>query len=156
MGSEIDRLEVQIEAEASKANSQLDNLVKKLGLLAEGISAIRNNKGLGDFAKQTESISASMQFVQNKTKEMTKSIEAPVKKVSKSLEQISEQYKDLGKGFQFFGNTQSLRKKIESLSNALETAKLKKEELEAAGKTEGTMYENAVKDVIKYTNQIEK
>lgn len=41
------------------------------------------------------------------------------------------------------------------MSNALETAKLKKQELEATGKTEGRAYEDAVKDVNKYTNQIE-
>ena len=43
MGAEIDRLEVQIEAEAAKASKQLDDIVKKLGLLAEGISAIKNS-----------------------------------------------------------------------------------------------------------------
>lgn len=155
MGAEIDRLEVQIEAEAAKASKQLDDIVKKLGLLAEGISAIRSNKGLEDFERKAKDISKSLQSVQSKAKEMVKSIDEPLKKVSKSLEQLEEQYKDLGKDYQFFGDAQSTQKKIESLSNALETAKLRKQELEASGKTNGQMYENAVKDVIKYKNMIE-
>ena len=155
MGAEIDRLEVQIEAEAAKASKQLDDIVKKLGLLAEGISAIKSNKGLEDFASKAKDVSKSIQSVQSKAKEMAKSIDEPMKKVSKSLRQLEDQYGDLGKDFQFFGNAQSTQKKLESLSNAYETAKLRKQELEASGKTNGQMYENAVKDVIKYKNMIE-
>ena len=44
MGAEIDRLEVQVEAQASKANTQLDKLIGKLGTLSGSIDRI--NSGL--------------------------------------------------------------------------------------------------------------
>lgn len=49
MGAEIDRLEVQIEAEATKANSQLDSLVKKLDIVQESLSRL-NSGGLTGMA----------------------------------------------------------------------------------------------------------
>lgn len=155
MGAEIDRLEVQIETEAAKANHELDLLVKKLSLLAEGISAIKSNKGLDEFASKAQSVAKSMESLRSGTKDISKSIGEPAKKVAKSFDEIASKYKDLGKGFEFFGNVQSIQRKIETLSNALEDAKIRAQELEAAGKTDGTMYDSAVRDVVKYQNQIE-
>lgn len=155
MGAEIDRLEVQIETEAAKANHELDLLVKKLSLLAEGISAIKSNKGLDEFASKAQSVAKSMESLRSGTKAISKSIGEPAKKVAKSFDEIASKYKDLGKEFEFFGNVQSIQRKIETLSNALEDAKIRAQELEAAGKTDGTMYDSAVRDVVKYQNQIE-
>ena len=45
MGAEIDRLEVQVEAQATKANNQLDKLVGKLDSLSNSLSHI-NSSGL--------------------------------------------------------------------------------------------------------------
>ena len=45
MGAEIDRLEVQVEAQATKANNQLDKLVGKLNSLSNSLSHI-NSSGL--------------------------------------------------------------------------------------------------------------
>lgn len=153
--AEIDSLEIKIQSAASKVNESLDVLVRKLGLVAEGINAISNNKGLEEFAKKAESVAKDMEVLQGKMKEAAKSIEPQMQKAAKSLEQITEQYKDLGKGFEFKGSASAIQKQIEKYSNALEAAKLKKQELEMAGKTEGQMYEYAVRDVLKYSNVIE-
>lgn len=64
MGTEIDRLEIQIEAKASKANRQLDELITKLGkvsgsltgintgcILGIGVSANSSNNNLKSFTK---------------------------------------------------------------------------------------------------------
>lgn len=49
MGVEIDRLEVQVEAQATKANNQLDALVKKLDALSGSLSHL-NSSGLTGLA----------------------------------------------------------------------------------------------------------
>lgn len=144
----IDSLDIQISANSDKASQSIDKLCKNMEKLKKQLK-----DGISNF--DVSGFSDGVKAMQEKTKDMAKAVEEPAKKISKSLEEINNRYKDLGKGFQFFGNAQSVQKKIDSLSNALETAKLKKQELEAAGKTEGRAYEDAVKDVNKYTNQIE-
>lgn len=57
MGAEIDRLEVQVEAQAAKANAQLDKLIGKLNNVASALTGVNNNgfaviaNGVQEFAK---------------------------------------------------------------------------------------------------------
>ncbi len=148
----VDSLEIQIQSKVDAVNVSLNELIKKMGLIAEGISAIGSNKGLDEFAKKAQEAVKGFSSIQNAAKGLSSSIAPEVQKASKTLEEITAKYKDLGKGFKFAGSTAAIQKQIESYSNALERAKLKKEELEAAGKTDGQMYEYAVKDVLKYEN----
>lgn len=142
----VDSLDIVIQTNVNSAIKSLDNLMQRMGLISDSISEMGKN-----ISEATKGFSG----IQNMGKSISNSITPEIQKVSKSFEQITEKYKDLGKDFQFFGSAQSVQKKIESLSNSLEKAKLKKQELEAAGKIGGASYENAVKDVVKYTNQIE-
>lgn len=160
--AQIDSLEISIESSAKKANDAINSIVKNLGNLSKALnidtsrlSNIGKSIDLSGIAKQTKSISESMGNMGAKMSQSMKPVRDNAKNLESILSRINEKYKDLGKDFQFFGNVQSVQKKIDSLSNSLENAKLKKQELERAGKTEGQMYENAVKDVIKYGNQIE-
>lgn len=148
----VDSLEIQIQSKADTVNVSLNEIIKKMGLIAEGISAIGNNKGLDEFAKKAQEAVKGFSAFRNAAKGLSGSIAPEVQKVSKTFEEITAKYKDLGKGFKFAGSTAAIQKQIESYSNALEKAKLKKEELEAAGKTDGQMYEYAIKDVLKYEN----
>lgn len=77
------------------------------------------------------------------------------KDISRTTEEIREQYADLGKDFTMSGNEKQIENKITSLTNSLENAKLKQQELEASGSTDGKTYENTVASVVKYENQIE-
>lgn len=151
----VDSLEVQIQSKSDAVNVSLDELIKKMGIIAEGISAIGNNKGLDEFAKKAQEAVKGLSSIQNVAKGLSGSIAPEVQKASKTLEEITAKYKDLGKGFKFTGSAAAIQKQIESYSNALEKAKLKKEELEVAGKTDGQMYEYAVKDVLKYENVLD-
>lgn len=58
MGTEIDRLEIQIETQASKANRQLDELISKLGKLAGSLSGI-NSGGMKQFAAGMNDITSA-------------------------------------------------------------------------------------------------
>ena len=131
--SDIDELRIEIDASAQNAEGEIDKLVEKLDGLVTSLGKISGSKapqGINNVADQA-------------------------KKTSQSLETIKTKYQDLGKGFQLKGSTAYLEKQIDNLSNSLAKATLKKEELEASGKTDGQMYEYAVRDVIKYQNQIE-
>ena len=50
MGAEVDSLEIAVQTTADEANKSLDTLIKKIGLVAEGISALTKDSGLSDFA----------------------------------------------------------------------------------------------------------
>ena len=140
----IDRLDIQIEGSAQKANVAINDLIKNLDRLANSLKI--DTSGLEKIGK-----SLNLSGIDKAAKNM----QSQTQKVSKSLSQITEQYKDLGKGFEIKGSTQQIQKQIDSLTNKLANAKLAKDDFEASGKTNLGGYENAVKNVIKYTNQIE-
>ena len=60
MGAEIDRLEIEVEAQATKANNSLDKLVGNLERLAGSLGSIDGNSFLG-FSKGISDISSAMQ-----------------------------------------------------------------------------------------------
>lgn len=148
----VDSLEVIIETKAQDTAKSLNNLVKQLGLIAEGINAIGSNTGLNEFAKKAQEATKNFANIQNAAKGLSNSITPEIQKVSKSFDEIAAKYKDLGKGFKFVGSTSAIQKQIDSYTNSLERAKLKKEELEAGGKTGGQGYEDAIKDIQKFEN----
>lgn len=148
----VDSLEVIIETKAQDTAKSLNNLVKQLGLIAEGISAIGSNTGLNEFAKKAQEATKNFANIQNAAKGLSNSITPEMQKVSKTFDEIAAKYKDLGKGFKFVGSTSAIQKQIDSYTNSLERAKLKREELEAGGKTGGQGYEDAIKDIQKYEN----
>lgn len=59
MGAEIDRLEIEVEAQATKANDAIEAMVGKLERLADSIGSINGN--FAGFANGVSSISSAMQ-----------------------------------------------------------------------------------------------
>ena len=159
--SEVDSLEVSIETTAKDTEKALDGLIKKLEIVAQGISAIKNNSGLEDFRKQVQELyksfgAAGQGKKSSKTgKQISSNFRVIEEDFRKTVSEIRAQFEDLGKNFEFFGDAEKIQKKIESLSNKLEEAKLKQDSLSKSGKTEGEQFENAVKSVVIYENQIE-
>ena len=64
MADEVDRLEVVVEAQASKANKQLDTLVTKLDKVANSLSRV-NSSGLTGLANGVSKLSTAMQSMNN-------------------------------------------------------------------------------------------
>lgn len=139
----VDNLEIQIEGSAKKANDAIDSLIQNLGKLANSLNI--------DTSKLSN-IGKSLNF--NTIEKASKSIQSQTQKVTKSLQQMEEKYKGLGKNFEIKGSTQQIQKEIDSLTNKLEKAKLAKKDFELSGKTNLSGYETAVKNVIKLNNQI--
>lgn len=74
MGTEIDRLEIQVETQAGKANRQLDELISKLGRLAGSLSSI-NSGGMKQFAVGMKDIaSAAKNMSEVKAADMNRAI----------------------------------------------------------------------------------
>lgn len=140
----IDNLSIEISASAQKANQEIDKLVQNIGKLANSLKI--DTSGL-------EKIGKSLNLTG--VEKATKSVDNQMQKVSKTLSQIEQQYANLGKGFELKGSTTYIQKQIDNLTNKLANAKLKKDEFEKSGAIHLLGYENAAKDVIKYTNQIE-
>ena len=70
--SDIDRLEIEVEAQASKANKQLDNLINKLERVSSALTGV-NASGLTGFANGISKIaSASAQLGNVKTTDFTR------------------------------------------------------------------------------------
>ncbi len=67
MGAEIDRLEIQVEAQAAKANAQLDNLVKKLDRVSASLSGV-NSRGLATMGAGVNKLANAMNNFANNTK----------------------------------------------------------------------------------------
>ena len=156
MGAEVDSLEIVIESTVDEANKSLDELIQKLGRVAEGLSALAKNSALSDlrksFSAASQNSGESLTSINKQIKDQTLAL---AKNVSKSLEEIRKQYAEVGKGFTMSGSEKQIQKKVDSLTNALVNARLKQQELEASGNTGGQSYEKAVASVVKYENQIE-
>ena len=74
MGTEIDRLEKQVETQASKANRQLDELISKLGRLTGSLSSI-NSGSMKQFAVGMKDIaSAAKNMSEVKAADMNRAI----------------------------------------------------------------------------------
>lgn len=140
----IDSLDIQIQASAQKANQEINKLVSNINRLAKSLRI--DTSSLADIGKGLNL---------GEIGKTSKNMQSQAQRITKSLSEITEQYKDLGKGFEIKGSTEQIQKQIESLTNQLSKAKLAKEDFEMSGKTDLGGYETAVKNVIKYTNQIE-
>lgn len=151
----VDTLEIEIKTTLDDVTKKLDGVIQKLGIVSKELSSIRGVSNFKDISQSAKDASKNIGEMGSQLKQAGKSMNPQLKKASKSLDQIREQYKDLGKGFELKGSSDYLQKQIDSLSNSLEKANLRKKELEAAGKTGGATYENAIKNVIKYENQID-
>lgn len=151
----VDTLEIEIKTTLDDVTKKLDGVIQKLGIVSKELSSIRGISNFKDISQSAKDASKNIGEMGSQLKQAGKSMNPQLKKASKSLDQIREQYKDLGKGFELKGSSDYLQKQIDALSNSLEKANLRKKELEAAGKTGGATYENAIKNVIKYENQID-
>ena len=81
MGAEMDRLEVQVEAQATKANNQLDKLVSKLDKVSGALSNL-NSSGLAGLSNGVAKFAqASSQLSNVKTADFTR--------LSKNIEKLS-------------------------------------------------------------------
>lgn len=132
MANEIDRLEIAIEAEASKANRALSGMEKRLNKIADSIekvvslsSAIDN---LGNFdLKGFEKVQNELDNIMSSTKKMGRTNISPgvndskLKYAAKSLDEIYDKFKSIGKDINVSDmGLPDLQKKVRSTESSLE------------------------------------
>lgn len=150
--AEIDSLDIKIKSEANNAIKALDNLIKKLDIVAGAMSNVFDNKGIKEINKSMDSVSQNMGAMKKKLNDVSSSIDQPIKKAGDLLRDLSEKYKDFGKNFQFFGDEKQTQKQLERYRNLLEKAKLNEERLRTSGDIESPRYEKAIADLSAYSN----
>ncbi len=139
---EVDSLSLKIKAAADDAIKSLDTLIGKLDSV----------KGALKIGGTNSNISTSMQNVTNSLNEVDKQ----VKKTARNMkEQFNAASKDIAKGYRYEGTFEGVQKQLSKYTNALESAKIRVQELEAAGRTGGGEFQRAISNLNKYSNMVE-
>ena len=166
MSSEIDRLEIVIESEASKANRGLTALEKRISKVADSLDKLvgktggignLGDLGLGDISKA----SAKIDDLQKRTKSLgakptkmnvdTKDI----KKATKEATNFSEMFKNVGKNLKFDGNLFDVNKEIVKTEKALDRLADREEKFNlAGGNKNGQRYRDLQYDIAKALNYL--
>lgn len=169
----VDNLEIKIISTAENAMKSLDELVKKLGVVAQGISAISNNKGLEEFAKKAESLSKSMNSVQSAVKNAAsgyeslgqaargtiRAVETETNKstnnIRSRIEELQKRFQNSGKDYMFLGNLPELEKEIEKTSRTLQSLYEKQDRAIDLGKVDTSSFEALIRDIEYSQNKLE-
>lgn len=169
MSNEIDRLEIAVEAEANKANRALSGMEKRLNKIADGLEKVvaltagldkignLDFSGMEKFKKEIDSIFQTQ-------KKMSRASRGPrinrsdLKYTEKSLDDIYEKFKEIGKGIDLTGmglpELQRRLKDAESQAKRLNDRLEKKIAMEGTDKL-GKSWESLVYDIQKATNEAE-
>ena len=82
MGAEMDRLEIAVEAQASKANQQLDLMIKRLSRVAGALTGIES-RGLSELSGGVRNLGSAV-----KTMDATKTAE--ISKMARQLSRLTK------------------------------------------------------------------
>lgn len=122
MGAEIDRLEVQVEAQATKANNQLDKLAMKLDRVSKALSGL-NSHGLSGLADSVSKFAqASAQLSNVKTADftrLTKNIEKLSSLNTQKIYGASSAMHTLATAMNTLGNSSKNSTQVIQLANSL-------------------------------------
>lgn len=115
MGAEIDRLEVEVEASAAKANAELNKLINRLEKVSGTLQGI-NSSGLASFANGIESLGRSMQTVNSvKTSDFTRLVKNIQKVSSTDYTGLVKTASAMGSVARALNNTGAAMKSSESI-----------------------------------------
>lgn len=168
MSDEMDTLELQIEAKAKGANASLTGLVKRLGKVSDALTKVQTLTA--GFDKITNLDFGEIEAYRTELREFTKELKnignnpvkprvdrSDLKYTYKTLDEIKEKFKDVGKGLDFSGLGQTeletkikqTEKKISGLKDRLQE-KLDTENVDTYGKA----YVNLVYKIQKAENEL--
>ena len=122
MGAEIDRLEIQVEAQATKANNQLDKLVIKLDRVSNALSGLNSHglSGLSDSVSKFAQASAQLSNV--KTADFTRLTKNIGKLATLNTQQIygtSSAMHTLATAMNSLGNSSKNSTQVTQLTSAI-------------------------------------
>lgn len=168
MSDEMDTLELQIEAKAKGANASLTGLVRRLGRVSDALTKVQALTA--GFDKITNLDFGEIEAYRTELREFTKELKnignkpvkprvdrSDLKYTYKTLDEIKEKFKDVGKGLDFSGLGQTeldtkikqTEKKLSGLKDRLQE-KLDTENVDTYGKA----YVNLVYKIQKAENEL--
>lgn len=168
MSDEMDTLELQIEAKAKGANASLTGLVKRLGKVSDALTKVQALTA--GFDKITNLDFGEIEAYRTELREFTKELKnignkpikprvdrSDLKYTYKTLDEIKEKFKDIGKNLDFSGLGQTeldakikqTEKKLSGLKDRLQE-KLDTENVDTYGKA----YVNLVYKIQKAENEL--
>lgn len=169
MSNEIDRLEIVVETEARRANRALSGMEKRINKIADSLEKVINlssslNK-LGEFdLRGFEKVQNEINSMMNSVKGLGRKNVSPkvddsdIKYTTKSLDELYDKFKDVGKNTDLSGiklaDLQKGLKNAESTVERLNERLDKKISLEGTDKL-GKSLESLIYDIQKATNQAE-
>lgn len=169
VSNEIDRLEIAVEAEANRANRALSGMEKRLNKIADSLEKVVSlSSAIDSFGKfdysQFDKAKEAIDEVLDSGKKLGKEKFAPrvkddgIKKASKSLDDLYDKFKDVGRGIDVSNmNLPELKaalKSAESSASRLNERLDKKMSLDGSNNL-GKSWESLIYDIQKATNQAE-
>lgn len=124
MGTTVDSLEIQLQAQATKANTAIDTLISKLGALNTSLTKI-NGSGLSGVANGVDKLSRSMQGLKNvgtaDYTRLAKGIEKIANLDSGQISKAATALVGLGKGLQSLNsvNVSKTSEQVTALANGI-------------------------------------
>lgn len=169
VSNEIDRLEIAVEAEANRANRALSGMEKRLNKIADSLEKVVSlSSAIDSFGKfdfsQFDKAKEAIDEVLDSGKKLGKEKFAPrvkddgIKKASKSLDDLYDKFKDVGRGIDVSNmnlpELEAALKSAESSASRLNDRLDKKIELDGTENL-GKSWKSLVYDIQKATNQAE-
>lgn len=150
--ADLDRLEVQVEAFAAKANAELDKMLGKLDKIVSSLSAFKLGKSVNIDA-ELKNVADSME----KVKQSVKGIASPkmdISQIEQTVSSLREQFKNIGKDFRFTGNAEQAEKEIADLQSRLEKLREREDKAITLGKVDTISFKSLQYDIALTTNKL--
>lgn len=150
--ADLDRLEVQVEASAAKANAELDKMLGKLDKIVSSLSAFKLGKSVNIDA-ELKNVADSME----KVKQSVKGIASPkmdISQIEQTVSSLREQFKNIGKDFRFTGNAEQAEKEIADLQSRLEKLREREDKAITLGKVDTVSFKSLQYDIALTTNKL--
>lgn len=150
--ADLDRLEVQVEASAAKANAELDKMIGKLDKIINSLSALKLGKSV-NLDAELKNVANSME----KVKQSAKGIESPkmdISQIEQTVSSLKEQFKNIGKDFKFTGDAVQAEKEIAYLQNKFEKLRERENKAITLGKVDTVSFKSLQYDIALTTNKL--
>lgn len=159
----IDNLNIQISADAERAQKSLDKLCKTLinvkkellsfdtsGFTGAANEITRLSKGFADATKPLENLKKSAKGLSNIRAKMD------ISAIEDGIEDLRGKFRDAGNGFEFKGNTTELAKEIKNTTAQLDRLFDKEDKLKAIGANINTQgFRGLEFDISRLTNKLD-
>ena len=152
MGTELDRLEIQIETYAKNANTELDKMLGKLDKIVSSLSAFKMGKSV-NLDAELKNVADSME----KVKQSTKGVRSPqmdISQIEQTVSNLREQFKNIGKDFRFTGDVAQAEKEIADLQSRLEKLHERENKAITLGKVDTVSFKSLQYDIALTTNKL--